>query len=88
MDQYANYFCPKLFDALDSEERMRFLSFLKPYCVTIAQNKVGTYPLQLIIESIKIKEEGLIITDAFKNDILDLCYVYTIQLIINLNLIF
>jgi hypothetical protein len=74
-NQYANYFCPKLFGALDFEDRLKFLHCIRPYCVVISRSKVGTYPLQIIIETIKTKEESLVITDAFKNDILDVCYV-------------
>jgi len=41
----------------------------------IARTKVGTYPLQIIIENIKTKEETLIIVDAFKKDLLETCFV-------------
>ena len=48
----------------------------------IARSKVGTYPLQIIIESIKGVDESLIIIDAFKKDILDICFVILFLLII------
>ncbi len=75
VNQYANYFCPKLFSNLENDDRIRFLAVLKPYCVTTAMSKVGTYPLQIIIELIKTNEERFIVVDAFKDDILDLCFV-------------
>lgn len=75
IDQYANYFCPKLYLALDIQDRLWFLNILKPKCVYISKSKVGTYPLQSIIESISTQEECLVIIDAFKNNILELCQV-------------
>lgn len=87
-DQYANYFCPKLFCALESEDRLRFLSILRPYCVMIARSKVGTYPLQIIIESIKGVDESLIMIDAFKKDILDICFVILSFIILYYKFIF
>jgi hypothetical protein len=74
-DQYANYFCPKLFTALEQDDRIRFLNQLKPFCMQIAISKVGTYPLQIIIESIQTNQECIIIIEAFANVFLDACFV-------------
>lgn len=78
IDQYANYFVPKLFQNICYNDKLRLLMKLKPCMVQIAMSKVGTYPLQIIIETVKSKDEKLILIEAFKNDILDICYVYLI----------
>jgi hypothetical protein len=51
------------------------LNVIKPKCVYISKSKVGTYPLQSIIETLKTKDECMVIVDAFKNNILELCQV-------------
>ncbi len=74
-DSYANYFCQKFFNTLEKPERIKFLSYIRPFGVFIAKSKVGTYPLQAIIETIKYDEERYIIIETFKNDIIELAYV-------------
>ena len=74
-DSYANYFCQKFFLALDLEDRVKFLCYIRPFGFYIATGKVGTYPLQAIIESIKYDEERFVIIDTFKNDIIELALV-------------
>ncbi len=78
MNSYANYFCPKFFSYLDTEERLIFLNILKPYCNLIATSKVGTYPLQNIIELLR-DEECVILIDVLKNKILELSMVFYIK---------
>jgi hypothetical protein len=72
---YANYFCQKFFTFLEFTERINFLNQIKPCCVFIATSKVGTYPLQAIIESLITNDEKIIILEAISENILDLCYV-------------
>ena len=75
-DLYANYFCQKLYLILEKEDRIKCLNYLKPSAVLIANSKIGTYPLQAVVELIKYDEERLIILDAFKNYVFELCFVY------------
>jgi len=74
-DSYANYFCKCFYLALDKEDRVKFLCYLRPFGTIIATGKVGTYPLQFIIENIQSDEERYIIIDTFKNEVLKLSYV-------------
>lgn len=74
-DSYANYFCQKFFCMLEEKERLKFLYYLRPFAVFIATSKIGTYPLQAIIESLKFEEEKNLIIEIFKNDILELAFV-------------
>lgn len=79
-DSYANYFCQKFFISLDKFDRIRFLTYIKPYGVKIATNKIGTYTLQAIIESLKYVEEKEIIIDTFKNYVIELAMVNYLKL--------
>ncbi len=74
-DNYANYFCQKFFCCLEKGCRIKFLEFIQPYAIKIAKSKVGTYPLQAIIESLKFEEEKLIITKTFQNEVIELAFV-------------
>jgi hypothetical protein len=75
MDPYANYFCPKFFSDLLQSDRLLFLNFIKPKIVLIAKNKIGTYPLQFIIENLQTEEEYQIVIESIENHILELCLV-------------
>ena len=74
-DSYANYFCQKFFLSLEKEDRVKFLCYIRPFGLYIATGKVGTYPLQAILESIKYDEERYVIIDTFKNDVIELALV-------------
>ena len=49
---YANYFCQKIFQILKNEERGLFLCQIRKSFHEIDVHKIGTYPLQFIIEQI------------------------------------
>lgn len=85
-DLYANYFCQKFFVALGKEDRVKFLCYIRPFGKFIATGKVGTYPLQAIIESIVYEEEKYVIIDTFKNDVIELSMVIIFLNIILRNL--
>lgn len=74
-DSYANYFCLKFFGLLEKNERIKFLNSIKPFGKKIAMNSVGTYPLQGIIESIKLRDEAIIIIETYKPYLIELSYV-------------
>jgi hypothetical protein len=74
-DSYANYFCLKFFGLLEKNERIKFLNSIKPFGKKIATNNVGTYPLQGIIESIKLRDEAIIVVETYKPHIIELSYV-------------
>ena len=72
---YANYFCQKFFTFLEEKDRIIFMNNMKSGIVFIANSKVGTYPLQAIIESLRYKEEKMILLEGLADDVLDLCKV-------------
>ncbi len=72
-DSYANYFCPKFFSYLRRKERILFLMCIKNHIYDISVSKVGTYPLQSIIDQLETKEEKLIFVESFQGKILDMC---------------
>jgi len=74
-NSYANYFCQKFFCSLKKEDRIKFLCYIRPFGVFIATGKVGTYPLQAIIENLQSDDEKYIVIDTFKNDIIELSLV-------------
>jgi hypothetical protein len=74
VDSYANYFCQKFFTLLNIDERCRFLARLKSNFVNVACNKIGTYPLQSIIEQLNESREKEILLDMVKDSILELSY--------------
>lgn len=74
-DSYANYFCTKFYLALTHHDKLKFLSYIKPFGAAIATNKIGTYPLQAIIESLKTEDEKMIVVETFRKDILNLSFV-------------
>lgn len=76
INPYANYFCQKLFNYLDGEHRLIFLSKIKDYLLFIGKNRIGTYPLQSIIETLNNDEEKKVIVSGINsNDFLELCIV-------------
>ena len=76
IDPYANYFCQKLFSCLDGELRLVYLSKIRDYLAFIGKNRIGTYPLQSIIETLRNDEEKNVIIMGINNgDFLDLCIV-------------
>jgi hypothetical protein len=75
IDCYGNYFCQKFYNHVTHEERLMILKQLKKHLVQVANNSVGTYPLQTIIENATNPEERVIICEAIANDkvLKDIC---------------
>ena len=75
---YANYFCQKLFLILRIEERAVFLFQVKNSFYEIAIHKIGTYPLQYIIEQLVSQCEKDIILSCINDEscLMNLCMVY------------
>jgi hypothetical protein len=70
IDSYANYFCQKFFSILNEVDRIKFLCKLKENFVEIGNSKVGTYPLQSIIDQLHSEPEKKIIIEAVKDKVL------------------
>jgi hypothetical protein len=81
VDCYANYFCQKFFFVLKKEDRILFLEKIEPHFLSISQSKIGTYPLQAMMEHITDREEKKVIINAIIENILDFCYVKFINFI-------
>ena len=73
IDPYANYFCQKLYSVLNDENKMKFLYSLVPEIELISNSKIGTYPLQSVIEQLKTDKEQTIIMNALSGKVLSLC---------------
>lgn len=72
-DSYANYFCPKFFSLLKRDQRSIYLMGLKEHICDIAVSKIGTYPLQSVIDQLKHNEEKMIVADSLQGKILEMC---------------
>jgi hypothetical protein len=73
IDPYANYFCKKFFTYLNQKDRIDFLNSIKDNLFKLCTNKIGTFPLQGIIEYLGSKNEKNIIINSIKNDLCKLC---------------
>lgn len=73
IDPYANYFCQKFFSVLNYANKIKFLNALTTNIESIANSKIGTYPLQSVIEQLQTDNEQLIILNAISGKILRLC---------------
>jgi hypothetical protein len=73
VDPYANYFCPKLFNVLKTDEKIEFLLEIQNNVLEIGINKIGTYPLQVIIGNLTTPIELSIMVNACSNFCLQLC---------------
>ena len=60
-DNYANYFCKKLFDCLNQKDRIEYLSLIQKDLGILAIDVTATYPIQGIIEQLgSIAEKNII----------------------------
>lgn len=75
VDPYANYFMQKFFSALKQTDRLLFLTHVGTHIIQISKSKIGTYPVQAFIEQLVTTEEKLIVIEAVKNYVLNLCFV-------------
>ena len=73
IDPYANYFCQKLYSVLSDDNKIKFLYSIVPEIEIISNSKIGTYPLQSVIEQLKTEKEQTIIMNALSEKILSLC---------------
>jgi len=73
LDSYANYFCPRFFTLLKKDQRRIFLLDILNHVFEIGTSKIGTYPLQSIIDQINSEEEKVIVADSLNGKILEMC---------------
>jgi len=73
VDLYANYFFQKFYGYLNDSDRILFLNKIKKDMVSIANNKIGTYPLQAVIDKMRTVAEKDILIDAMKDSVLVMC---------------
>ena len=73
-DNYANYFCKKLFDCLNQKDRIEYLSIIQNELNTLALDITATYPIQGIIEQLGSKAEKNIVYLGIKDYIPIFCY--------------
>jgi len=74
IDSYANYFCQKFFAMLSDKDKMIFLNNIKENVLFVSNNKIGTYPLQIIIEQLRKPEEIMLIINSVKEVCMDMFY--------------
>jgi hypothetical protein len=75
IDPYANYFCQKFFSLLNNKDRIKYLKQVSPYLSEVCKSKVGTYPMQTIIEIMIDIDEKKVVVEAIKENVYDLCLV-------------
>ena len=73
IDLYANYFFQKFYGFLSENDRILFLNEIKNKIVSIANNKIGTYPLQAVIDKMKMPIEREILIDSVKGRVMEMC---------------
>ena len=73
IDPYANYFCQKYFSVLNYDTKLKFLNALTADIDIISCSKVGTYPLQSVIEQLSSDEMQIILLNSLSGKILKLC---------------
>ncbi len=75
IDPYANYFCQKFFSLLNNKDRIIFLKQISPSFSEVCKSKVGTYPMQTIIEILIDIDEKKAVVEAITDNVYDLCLV-------------
>lgn len=78
IDPYANYFIQKFFNFINENERIEFLKELKMSIIDVGNSKIGTYPLQSILEQLCTTTEREIIVNYICDAALMLCQVIII----------
>lgn len=74
VDSYANYFCQKFFGFLEDLDRISFLVNICEHFSQIANNKIGTYPLQAVLEQLKTDREKNMVIDTIKANPMEMIY--------------
>lgn len=73
IDLYANYFFQKFYGVLNDTDRLYFLNQIKDHIVSISNNKIGTYPLQAVIDKMRTNKEREILVESVKSSIMEMC---------------
>ena len=73
-DTYGNYFCQKLYNISELEQRIIILNSLKDCFLNISKNSCGAHVIQFIIGEAKSKEEKKTIIEYISNHELELAF--------------
>ena len=73
-DTYGNYFCQKLYNISDLEQRKLILTSIKSSFVNISKNGCGAHAIQFIIGEAKSEEEKKIISECISSHELELSF--------------
>ena len=71
---YGNYFCQKLYDISDLQQRISILNSLKNSFLIISSNNSGAHAIQFIIGVAQSSQEKKIIVESIKSHELELSY--------------
>ena len=71
---YGNYFCQKLYNTSDLQQRIAILNSLRNSFLTISKNNSGAHATQFIIGASQSSQEKKIIADCIKFHELELSY--------------
>jgi len=71
-DTYGNYFCQKLYNISELDQRILILNSLKNSFLTISKNNCGAHAIQFIIGAAQKNEEKKLIIDYVSNHELEL----------------
>jgi len=74
IDPYANYFCKKFFTYLNQKDRIEFLKSIEKSLIGLSSDRIGTYPIQSIIEHLNNQNEKNIIISGIKEGFTKLIY--------------
>lgn len=78
IDSYGNYFCQKFFSCINDNEKVEFLNNMKDHMAKIGNSKIGTYPLQAILEQLTTREQKQIMIESVRDVALEMCQVNNI----------
>lgn len=73
-DAYANYFCTKLFSYLTELDKIEFIKRIQKSFVQLCTDKIGTYPIQTMIEQIRLPSIKNLISQIIKKHVKNLSY--------------
>ena len=73
-DTYGNYFCQKLYNISELEQRIIILNCLKDYFINISKNNSGAHATQFIIGASQSEEERKIILKYISNHEIELAF--------------
>ena len=73
-DTYGNYFCQKLYNISELDQRIIILNSLKDCFINISKNSCGAHVIQFIIGEAQSKEEKKIIIEYISNHELELAF--------------